>query len=62
MDIRRSGSQPPGKGPAEYFSGAVQSTVTRQVRAVRADDRLHRFLAVRKMLDRVTIIGVNNRL
>ena len=24
MDIRRSGSQPSGKGPAEYFTGAVR--------------------------------------
>jgi len=24
MDIRRSGSQPSGKGPAEWFSGAVR--------------------------------------
>ncbi len=25
MDIKRSGSQPPGKGPAEYFTGAVRT-------------------------------------
>jgi hypothetical protein len=24
MDIKRSGSQPSGKGPAEYFTGAVR--------------------------------------
>ena len=24
MDIKRSGSQPPGKGPAEYFTGDVR--------------------------------------
>jgi quercetin dioxygenase-like cupin family protein len=24
MDIKRSGSQPPGKGPAEYFTGVVR--------------------------------------
>jgi hypothetical protein len=23
MEIKRSGSQPPGKGPAEYFTGTV---------------------------------------
>ena len=25
MDIKRSGSQPSGKGPAEYFTGAVRT-------------------------------------
>jgi hypothetical protein len=24
MDIKRSGSQPSGKGPAEYFTGSVR--------------------------------------
>jgi hypothetical protein len=24
MDIKRSGSQPSGKGPAEYFTGTVR--------------------------------------
>jgi len=24
MDIKRSGSQPPTKGPAEYFTGSVR--------------------------------------
>src|SRR5260370_40117887 len=24
MDVKRSGSQPSGKGPAEYFTGAVR--------------------------------------
>ncbi len=24
MDIKRSGSQPSGKGPTEYFTGAVR--------------------------------------
>jgi hypothetical protein len=24
MEIKRSGSQPSGKGPAEYFTGAVR--------------------------------------
>ena len=24
MEIRRSGSQPSGKGPAEYFTGSVR--------------------------------------
>ncbi len=24
MDIKKSGTQPPGKGPAEYFTGAVR--------------------------------------
>jgi hypothetical protein len=26
MDIKRSGSQPSGKGPADYFTGTVLST------------------------------------
>jgi hypothetical protein len=25
MEIRRSGSQPSGKGPADYFTGTVRS-------------------------------------
>jgi len=24
MDIKRNGSQPPGKGPADYFTGTVR--------------------------------------
>jgi hypothetical protein len=26
MEIKRSGSQPSGKGPADYFTGAVRMT------------------------------------
>jgi quercetin dioxygenase-like cupin family protein len=40
MDIKRSGSQPSGKGPAEYFTGSVRIDPLFQV-----DDPAHPIVA-----------------